>query len=135
MQSTASDAETKSDSEIMTETEKNQKTETAPESNSEDVFSADSVDEKTPYDNLAKIAVIILAAILICTIPALIFRFVFTNGGIGKSGAKILAFFYTIGMTWLFYYIVTKYKELNLSLLICLVPLIWSFVVYKIVKR
>jgi len=100
-----------------------------------ETITSDGNAEKLPYDKAGKIALIIFIAIIICTIPALVFRFVFTNGGIKKGGAKVLAFFYTIAMMLLFYYIITKHKELNLSIMLCLVPLIWSFVVYKIVKR
>ena len=114
------------------ETEEPLKTETMPDGN---IPTADAPKKDMPYGNLSKLAFIILAAIAVCTIPALVFRFVFAGGGIKKAGAKVFTFIYTLAMTFLFYYIVTKHQDLNLSLLICLVPILWSFVVYKIVKR
>ena len=87
------------------------------------------------YNSIKKILVVLLIALAVCTIPALIFRYVFTSDGIKKAGAKAFTFFYTIAMTALFYFIITKHAELKLSILICLVPLLWSFVIYKIVKR
>ncbi len=88
-----------------------------------------------PFGQLGKIALIIFTAIVICSLPALILRFVFLNGGMRKTGAKVFAFLYSAIMVVFFYYLVTKHKELNLSLFICLVPVVWSFVIYKIVKR
>ncbi len=82
-----------------------------------------------------KIILVIATSVAVCTIPALVFRYVFTNGGIKKTGAKAFTFFYTIAMTALFYFIITKHSELGLSILVCLVPLLWSCVIYKIVKR
>lgn len=87
------------------------------------------------YNSIKKIFIVLLVAVAVCTIPALIFRYVFTSDGIKKAGAKAFTFFYTIAMTALFYFIITKHAELKLSILICLVPVLWSFVIYKIVKR
>ncbi len=86
-------------------------------------------------NSMWKILLIIAVSIIICTIPALVFRYVFTSGGIKSAGAKAFTLFYTIAMTFLFYFLITKHNELKLSLLLCLVPLLWSFVIYKIVKR
>lgn len=86
-------------------------------------------------DKLGRLLLIIAAACAVCTIPALLFRFVFAGGGMSKGGALVFAVFYSLAMTALFYYAVTSYPQLKLSIFICIVPLVWSLAIYKIVKR
>ncbi len=86
-------------------------------------------------DKLGKLLIIIAIAIVICTVPALLFRFVFAGGGMSRGGAKVFAFLYSAAMAALFYYAVTRYPELHLSIYLCIIPVLWSFAIYKIVKR
>ncbi len=101
-----------------------------------DVPIKDETKSNEMVDKLGKVLIIILVAVIICTIPALIFRFVLSGGGIrSRGGAKAFAFFYSVLMALLYYYILTKHSELNLSIFISVIPLVWSFVIYKIVKK
>jgi len=86
-------------------------------------------------DKLGRLLIIIAIAIVICTVPALLFRFVFAGGGMSRGGAKVFAFFYSAAMAVLFYYAVTRYPHLHLSIYLCIIPVLWSFAIYKIVKR
>ena len=86
-------------------------------------------------DKLGRLLVIIAIAIVICTVPALLFRFVFAGGGMSAGGAGVFAFFYSAAMAVLFYYAIGRYPELNLSIYLCIIPVLWSFAIYKIVKR
>lgn len=86
-------------------------------------------------DKLARLLVVIAIAIIICTVPALLFRFVFAGGGMSAGGAGVFAFFYSAAMAVLFYYVIGRYPELGLSIYLCIIPLLWSFAIYKIVKR
>lgn len=86
-------------------------------------------------DKLGRLLIIIAVAIAVCTIPALLFRFVFAGGGMSKGGAGVFAVFYSVVMAVLFYYALAKYPQLGISTLICIVPLVWGLAIYKIVKR
>ena len=91
-------------------------------------------ESKSTNKDLQRYAVIFLIAIVFLSVVAFVLRIVFTNGGLGHKGAKIFAFFYTIIMTFVFYYLSLKLSSYGVSVYYTIVPLIWSVVVYRIVR-
>ena len=133
----------------FTEKPINSKSDKEPESNSEidgknnavqatadpDLSSDASGASALNMDELWKIIGIIAVAIAICTIPALLFRFVFSGGGMSRGGAAVFAIIYSLVMAALFYYAPQKIPQLEIGTYVSIIPLIWGFVIYKIVKR
>lgn len=90
---------------------------------------------KETKDKIIKFVILILAALLLITLPALIMRLFLFRRGLSRGGAKVFAIIYSILLAVLILYLKDKKILGDAPLYIALVPLLWSFVIYKIVKH
>lgn len=104
------------------------------DSSGEKKETASSADEASDGVSTNGYLLAIVIIILVCTVPALVFRFVFAGGGLGCGAATGFALVYSIAMgiiCWLW----LGDNPFGLSKVLSIVPLLWGFAIYRIVKR
>lgn len=85
-------------------------------------------------DCLVDILIFVVLGIIICTIPVVIFRFIFMRTRLRKRTAFVFSFIYAVLMSVAFYFFILHLDIDTVSTYLCVLPLLWSFVIYKIVK-
>ena len=90
---------------------------------------------KEMKDRLLRILIIIGASLVLITLPALIMRLFLFRKGLSRGASKVFAIIYSIVVSALILYLAHKGLLGNISPYIAIIPLLWSFVIYKIVKH
>ena len=85
-------------------------------------------------DCLVDILIFVVLGIIICTIPVVIFRFIFMRTRLRKRMAFVFSFIYAVLMSVAFYFFILHLDIDTVGTYLCVLPLLWSFVIYKIVK-
>ncbi len=102
------------------------------ESSGEKKFAGLSEDAK---NNIKRFLILLISALLLITLPALIMRLFLFRRGFSRSGAKTFAIIYSILLAILGMYLFDKKLMGDIPVYFVLLPLLWSFIIYKIVKH
>ena len=98
--------------------------------------SAQPKDTSKDTDNkVIQLLIRILGAVLLITFIPLIIRMFLFSRGLSRGGAKAFAIIYSILVSALVWYLIDKKLLGNIPIYIAFIPLLWSFVIYKIVKH
>lgn len=84
---------------------------------------------------IPKIVILILGVILLITIIPLIMRMILFSRGLSRGGAKAFAIIYSILASVLIWYLKDGKIFDEIPVYFVAIPLLWSFVIYKIVKH
>lgn len=90
---------------------------------------------KEMKDKIIKILISIVALLLLITLPPFIMKLFLFRKGLSRSGAKVFAIIYCVLVAVLLMYLKDKKILTDIPLYMVLIPLLWSYVIYKIVKH